>query len=134
MNTLGISDTNGVTQFDDVDKNAFYADAILAGRKAGILLGSGGGVYNPEEGISRQDAMTICARGMKMLEMIGVADSSRILSSFTDNGIIADYAAEHIASMVDEEIVKGNPDGTVNPLGNITRAEAAVIMGRILNQ
>lgn len=134
MNTLGISDTNGVTQFDDVDKNAFYADAILAGKKAGILLGSGGGVYNPEEGISRQDAMTICARGMKMLEMIGVADSSRILSSFTDNGIIADYAAEHIASMVDEEIVKGNPDGTVNPLGNITRAEAAVIMGRILNQ
>ncbi|MBR2877788.1 MAG: S-layer homology domain-containing protein, partial [Clostridia bacterium] len=133
MNTLGISDTSGTAQFDDVDKNAFYADAILVGKKAGILLGSGGGVYNPEEGISRQDAMTICARAMKKLGIIGVADSGRILGGFADNDIIADYAAEHIASMVDENIVKGNPDGTVNPLGNITRAEAAVIMERILN-
>ena len=133
MNTLEIDNTSGTQQFSDVDPNAFYADAILAGRKAGILLGSGGGVYNPEEGISRQDAMTICARALKQQSKIGVADSTRILGGFTDNGIIADYAAEHIASMVDEGIVKGNPDGTVNPLGNITRAEAAVIMNRILN-
>ncbi|MBR2471721.1 MAG: S-layer homology domain-containing protein, partial [Clostridia bacterium] len=40
--------------------------------------------------------------------------------------------ASHIAAMVRESIVKGNPDGTVNPLGNTTRAEAAVIMSRIL--
>ena len=132
MNTLGITNTSGTQQFDDVDPTAFYADAILAGRKAGILLGSGGGVYNPEEGISRQDAMTICARALKQNSMMGVADSSRILGGFTDNTMVADYAAEHIASMVDEGIVKGNPDGTVNPLGNITRAEAAVIMNRIL--
>ena len=36
--------------------------------------------------------------------------------------------------MIEEEIVKGNPDGTINPLGNTTRAEAAVIMSRIFDR
>ncbi|MBR3576119.1 MAG: S-layer homology domain-containing protein [Clostridia bacterium] len=34
--------------------------------------------------------------------------------------------------MVIEGIVKGNPDQTINPLGNTTRAEAAVMMYRII--
>ncbi|MBR2846460.1 MAG: S-layer homology domain-containing protein [Clostridia bacterium] len=33
--------------------------------------------------------------------------------------------------MIENAIVRGNGDGTVNPLGNTTRAEAAVIMNRI---
>ena len=39
-----------------------------------------------------------------------------------------------LALMVAEGLIKGNADGTINPLGNTTRAEAAVIMQRILNK
>ena len=56
------------------------------------------------------------------------------LSAFADSGIIADYASGHVSAMVAEGLVKGNADGTINPLGNTTRAEAAVIMQRILNK
>ncbi|MBQ7037175.1 MAG: S-layer homology domain-containing protein, partial [Clostridia bacterium] len=58
----------------------------------------------------------------------GAAD----LAAFSDSGMIADYASSHVAAMVAEGLIKGNADGTINPLGNTTRAEAAVIMQRIL--
>ena len=76
--------------------------------------------------------MTICARGLAVKGIIDATDRTVELEQFTDAALTADYAAAHIAAMVRESIVKGNPDGTVNPLGNTTRAEAAVIMSRIL--
>lgn len=46
---------------------------------------------------------------------------------------MADWAVLDVASMVRLGVVRGNADGTVNPLGNTTRAEAAVIMNRVLS-
>ena len=134
MNALDIQETYGAETFSDVDSSKYYAKAILAGRKAGILNGSGNNLYQPEEAISRQDAMAIIARAMTYKAMLGKSDTENRLSVFSDNALIADYAREPIAAMTEEAIVKGNPDGTVNPLGNIRRAETAVIVYRILNK
>ncbi len=126
IRTMGLTDKGATQQFDDVDPNAEYAAEVLIGKNLGIFKGSGNNVFEPETEISRQDMMTMCARA---LGLAGGVDLGR----FSDNGLIADYARDSIAAMVKEKIVKGNPDGTVNPLGNTTRAEAAVIMERILN-
>ena len=126
IRTMGLTGTSGIEQFADVDPNAEYAREVLIGKAMGIFKGSGNNMFEPETEISRQDMMTMCARA---LELVGGVDLSR----FTDNALIADYARDSIAAMVKAEIAKGNPDGTVNPLGNTTRAEAAVIMERILN-
>ncbi|MBQ7037107.1 MAG: S-layer homology domain-containing protein, partial [Clostridia bacterium] len=64
------------------------------------------------------------------LKLAGSAD----LGSFSDAGLIADYAQTHVSAMVAEGLIRGNADGTINPLGNTTRAEAAVIMQRLLNK
>lgn len=132
IRTLGLTEGADTPNFADVDPNAHYAKEIAIGRAAGILNGVGDNKYNPEEHISRQDLMTICARGLAVKGIIDSTDRTVELEQFTDAGLTADYAAAHIAAMVRESIVKGNPDGTVNPLGNTTRAEAAVIMSRIL--
>ncbi len=115
------------SQFDDVKPDAEYAEALKKGRVYGILNGIGDNKYNPEATITRQDLMTIISRG---LALFGEAD----LSAFTDAGQIADYALPHVSAMVKAGLVTGNADGTLNPLGNATRAEAAVIMMRILNR
>ncbi|MBE7024775.1 MAG: S-layer homology domain-containing protein [Ruminococcaceae bacterium] len=47
---------------------------------------------------------------------------------------MADYALPHVKAMIASGLVKGNADGTINPKGNTTRAEAAVIMQRIVNR
>ena len=120
------------SNFADVAPEAEYAVEVAIGKNLGILKGVGDNCFNPEAPITRQDLMVICARGMKVVKILDKANIST-LDQFSDNGIIADYAKADIAMMVELEMVKGNADGTINPLGNTTRAEAAVIMKRIFD-
>ncbi|MBQ7036821.1 MAG: S-layer homology domain-containing protein [Clostridia bacterium] len=124
VRTLGLTVAPG-ENFVDVDPKAEYAKELAVGRAAGIINGVGDNKFNPEAEVSRQDMMTMTSRALKLA---GAAD----LSAFADSGIIADYAQSHVAAMVADGLIKGNADGTINPLGNTTRAEAAVIMQRIL--
>ena len=125
VRTLGL--TGGGENFVDVDPTAEYAKELAIGKAAGIINGVGDNKFNPEAQITRQDMMTMTSRALKLA---GSAD----LSSFSDNGLVADYAASHVSAMVADGLIRGNADGTINPLGNTTRAEAAVIMQRILNK
>jgi len=115
--------------FADVDSSQSFAKEIAIGKKLGILKGTDGVNYNPYEEISRQDLMVICARGMRIVKQLEDGDAS----GFTDAEAIADYAVADVAAMVRANIVNGYEDGTVRPRGNTTRAEAAVIMDRIVN-
>ncbi|MDD6309129.1 MAG: S-layer homology domain-containing protein [Clostridia bacterium] len=126
VRTLGL-ETEDTELFADVPADSFYAKEIAAGKTAGILKGIGENRYAPKAEISRQDMMTLIARG---LELKGKTD----LTAFADADEIADYAKEGVEAMIAEGLIEGNADGTLNPLGNTTRAEAAVIMHRILER
>ena len=125
VRTLGLSGEG--ENFSDVDANAEYAKELSIGRANGILEGIGDNKFNPEGEITRQDMMTMTARALKLS---GNGD----LSAFSDASSVSDYASAHVSAMVADGLIKGNADGTINPLGNTTRAEAAVIMQRILNK
>lgn len=126
VRTLGLTG-NAADNFADVDPDAEYAKEIAIGKANGILQGVGDNKFNPEANITRQDLMTMIGRG---LALSGEAD----LSAFSDSGLVADYALQHVKSMIASGLIQGNADGTLNPLGNTTRAEAAVIMHRILSR
>jgi len=114
--------------FLDVSPDSEYAKELFVGKALGILNGIGDGKFAPLAEISRQDMMTIIARGMSL------KDENFDLSQFSDHKDISDYAISGIKAMVSSKLVVGNADGTINPKGNATRAEAAVIMYRILNK
>jgi len=126
--SFGITAEAGASTFTDVMGGAHYADEIAVGQALGILKGVGDGLYMPEAEISRQDLMVICARGMRLVKELTDGNAS----VFADAGSIADYAVVDIGAMVNAGIVQGYEDGTIRPLGNTTRAEAAVIMSRII--
>ncbi len=126
VRTLGL-ESEETELFADVPEDSFYAKEIAAGKAMGILKGVGENSYAPDAPISRQDMMTLIARG---LELKGKTDLTR----FSDTDKIADYAREGVEAMIAEGLIEGNADGTLNPLGNTTRAEAAVIMHRILER
>ncbi len=126
MKTIGAPAQSGEA-FSDVREDRFYAEAIKTGRAMGIFKGVGDNCFRPEETITRQDLMTIISRGM---ELSGTSD----LSAFADADTIAEYAMPHVCAMIASGLIQGNADGTLNPLGNTTRAEAAVIMNRILKR
>jgi len=130
IRTLGF-EVKGAENFADVDPNHEYAAEIATGKALGIFNGTGDNMFEPNAPISRQDLMTMSYRGMREAGVVSGMVSNAWIESFTDNGSISDYATEAMASMIENSIVRGNGDGTVNPLGNTTRAEAAVIMERI---
>lgn len=118
--------------FSDVDTDARYAKEIAIGKVLGIFQGQGDNKFNPDAEISRQDMMVICARGMRAAGKLSEEGNMDALSAFGDSSLLADYAAQDMAAMIDIGVIKGNADGTLNPRGNATRAEAAVIMSRLL--
>jgi len=129
IRTLELKTSSLQGNFNDVDPAADYAQEIAIGKALGILNGVGANMYNPEAAITRQDLMVICARAMRYFGPVNATNTT--LDSFPDSADIAGYAQNDVTAMVEAGIIKGNADGTINPLGNTTRAEAAVIMQRI---
>ncbi|MGO4109743.1 family 43 glycosylhydrolase [Paenibacillus sp. YAF4_2] len=119
--------------FVDVPAHAYYYEALGIVKQLGIALGSGDNEFHPNATISRQDMMVLVARVLELTNKEQLEGNAADLSGFTDKDKIADYAAEALAALVKEGIVTGSGNGKINPLGVTSRAEAAVIIYRILN-
>lgn len=117
--------------FADVPEGKYYYNAIGAAKAAGIAQGSGAN-FNPENTITRQDLITLAYRAFLNKGYISEAGDLTSLDAFADKDNISDYAASAMASMVSAGIIQGS-NGNVNPKGNATRAEVAVMCARLLN-
>lgn len=119
--------------FDDIDKNAYFYKEIAIAKKLGITSGTGNNKFSPDSRITRQDMMVLTDRMLRMLKKFEVQGTASDLDRFFDKSLVAVYAINGVASIVKEGLIVGN-GGKVNPLGNTTRAEAAVFLYRIYNE
>lgn len=126
---MGI-DNEFTENFADVPESAYYYDAIGSAKAAGVATGDGEN-FMPENSITRQDLITLAYRAFLSAGYIEEADELTSLDVFADKDSISDYAAAPMASMVKAGIIQGS-DGKVNPTGNATRAEVAVMCARLL--
>jgi len=131
VRTLGV-DARVEDNFDDIDKGAYYCKELAIAKKLGITSGTGDNKFSPDASITRQDMMVLTERVLRMLNRLKAKASASELVTFADKALVADYAAGSIAVLVKEGLIVGN-GGKVNPLGNTTRAEAAVFLYRIYN-
>ena len=115
--------------FADVPESAYYYNAVGSAKAAGIAQGSGDS-FMPENSITRQDLITLAYRAFLSKGYISETEDLSALDAFADKGDIADYAQTAMASMVSAGIIQGS-DGNVNPNGNATRAEVAVMCERM---
>ena len=115
--------------FADVPETSYYYDAIGKAKAAGIATGDGVN-FMPENTITRQDLITLSYRAFLNLGYIEEVTDLAVLDEFGDKDSIAEYAKSPMASMVSAGIIKG-ADGNVNPNGNATRAEVAVMCDRL---
>lgn len=124
-------DNEFTENFADVPQDSYYYDAIGKAKAAGIAVGDGVN-YMPENPITRQDLITLAYRAFLEKGYITEAQDTASLDVFADKDSISDYAVTAMASMVKAGIIQGS-DGGVNPLGNATRAEVAVMCARLLD-
>ena len=110
--------------FDDIGGHWAEEPIIYLSRR-GIIEGWDGS-FKPDDYISREAALAILAR-------VIAPEAAESDLPFKDNGSISDWAEGSIAALYGLGVINGNPDGTLHPLDNISRAEAAAIINRALN-
>lgn len=120
-------------QFGDVPSTSYYASAILAAKSNNIALGGGDNKFRPEETLTREDAMVLVIRALEAAGEVPTKGSSSDIASFSDKDSISGYATEAIATLVKAGYVNGS-SGKLSPKSNITRAEMAVLLYRILTK
>lgn len=116
--------------FSDVPMGVYYYSAIASAKYYGIVTGSGG-LFYPTTYITRQDAMVVIARTLDVCGYYIELGTREDLSRFADASQISDYAFDAMASLVRAGIITGS-GGRLNPKANITRAEMAVMLYKVL--
>ncbi|REK71243.1 glycosyl hydrolase family 18 protein [Paenibacillus paeoniae] len=128
---LGILPENGTAPFQDVAANSKYAGDIAAAKKLGLIQGKSETTFDPDSSISRQDITVILSNVLSHLGVTRTGDIAK-LNAFADAKDIAAYAKSAVALAVQEGIMIGKSSTTFDPKADLTRAQAAVIVIRIL--
>lgn len=81
--------------------------------------------------------MALVYRTMDVVGKNLTAGTSSDLTQFSDRSLISAYAYTPVATLVKSGIIKGTTDSNgnykVNPKSNLTRAEMAVVLYRVLD-
>ena len=132
LRALGEELTAEGGEFSDVLQGSYYEKYVNTAYKRGIVNGIGGGMFGVGQNVSRQDFVTMIYRALKA-KNIELKENKSIVQ-FTDNEQIADYAKEAVEKLVRAGAVNGFPDGTFNPSGLCTRAQAAKVIYEIVKE
>ncbi|MGM9936100.1 MAG: S-layer homology domain-containing protein, partial [Candidatus Ornithomonoglobus sp.] len=127
VTALGI-DNSGSAAFTDVDSSRWSYPYIVKAVEAGIVNGYPDGSFAPEALVTRQDAAVMLYRAMKAKGI----ELSAAEPGFADSAEIADYAAEAVGALTAGGILTGRDDNRFAPLDNTNRAEAAVLVYRVI--
>ena len=122
---------SGSSGFADVADDAYYADAVTWASSNGLVSGVSEGRFAPDDLVTREQAATILHQAMPLLGLSSAEADLSVLDQFADQGQIADYARPHMAALVSQGLMSGTGSG-LNPKGNLTRAEMATLLYRLL--
>lgn len=112
-------------QYTDYAEIAGYArEAVYVLSEMNVFMGYDDGSFKPKQVISREEIMALFDRILDDIEPKAV--------NFTDNADISPWAAGAVEQMVTYGIVGGYPDGSLRPGANVTRAEAGVMIYKLM--
>ncbi|ANF97050.1 S-layer homology domain-containing protein [Paenibacillus bovis] len=132
VRALGLSDTEGSsTSLRDIDSSAWYRNSVHAAAQAGLIQGDANGRFRPNATITRQEMAVMLERA---LNYTGAPSASVSGSRPADTDRAAAWARPAIARLSASGLLNGDARGQFQPGKNLTRAESAVILQRLLNQ
>lgn len=122
----------GVLTFTDVEKGAWYEEPISIAVQSGIANGKSATVFDPNGDITRQEMVTMLMRAYKISKGVEWPDSME--SGFTDESNVSPWALEYVRAAAALHLIEGREQGKFIPDGISTRAEAAMLLKRLLQQ
>ena len=126
IRAFDLLDETASCDFTDIPEGAWYYQEVASAKAAGITAGYEDNTFRPDALITRQEmaAMAFRTAGLAGLTLTPTVDPV----SFSDEGMIEEYAAEAISAMQQSGVISGMGDGCFGPGENATRAQAAVII------
>ena len=118
--------------FSDVQADSWYEDAVIWAAANGVVAGYGGGVFGPDDDITREQLAVILYRYAQLTEQD--VDTETDLTAYSDAGEVSDFAREAMVWAVENGLISGTSATTLSPKGTATRAQVAVILMRYLEQ
>ena len=122
--------TDGETtnKFADVSEESWYAPYVATAVNNGFVSGTGNGKFGSGMDITRQDA-SLMAYNVASAKGITFTPTKDM---FADDALIAAYAKNAVYALKAKGVISGTGDGEFAPVNKCTRAEAAVIIYKLI--
>lgn len=137
VRALGLRASASELPFNDVSTDSWYFNAVTAAYAYGLVEGDREGNFNGSDTVTREQAMSIIARAMSITGLAASTDAFNVnllLSSFADYNQIASWSQESFAQVLQAGLLTGRTDNRLAPKAVLTRAEAAVLVQRLLQR
>lgn len=117
--------------FFDSANGAWYEKYLSAAKESGIVNGRADGSFGVGNTITRQDMAVMMHRALSVMNKLPNAQNKA--QNFSDSNDISSYATDAVKLMQECGLINGMGDNTFAPHKEATRAQAAVIIRRILS-
>lgn len=131
-NLVGNPDVEGDTDFTDVTDDYWSAKAIAWAVNNGVVNGFEDGTFRPDENMTREQMAAILQNFASQMGLD--VSASGDLSNFTDIPEGEYWSRDALAWAYAEGLLAGTSDSTMDPAGQASRAQIAVIMMRFCEQ
>lgn len=137
VRALGLAQGTTESSFGDVSLTDWFNGFVDTATSYSLIAGYDKVSFAPNDTITREQAMTILARAMKLTGLnssLTKNEISALLAKYTDAELISDYAKASVAVCIKTGIVSGTTTTTISPKDSVTRAEVAVMVQRLLQK
>ena len=125
VKALKLSTTDIEGDFKDVPKGHWAYAQIAAAQKAGVISGFPGGLFKPNEYVTRGQMAAMIARAYSLQRNSSAVDFKDVTTDY--------WAYEAIQKLADNKITKGYEDLTFRPKDPVRRGEVAVFLTKALD-
>jgi hypothetical protein len=130
--TLQLKETGVSRPFTDVPSDAWYQEAVYQVFAANIVSGMTDTSFRPNDPITREQMAIMLTRAVakKSQQSNSLSDE---LYTFKDQASVSPWAQDNVKLASKWGLLEGFPDGTFRPLALAVRAEAIVVVERMMN-
>lgn len=122
-------------KFTDVGRNEWYSSFVYAAYRANIVSGVDDSSFAPDAQITREQMATLMVnaylyKNNKKLSDIVITQEVK----YSDEGSVSDWARSSVRTATALGLMSGDEQDKFNPLDRTSRAQAAVVIYRLLNK
>ena len=131
MGAFNIVDLSAECTFTDVSPGDWHYHVLASAQKLGIAAGLDDGSFGCDNAVTREEMAVL---GFRTLSVVGITlPQVNEAASFTDNGLVNQWAVESVEAMQKAGVLNGFEDGSFQPQGAATRAQGAKVVHYLMS-